>query len=45
MPFSLLLIALLAHDGTFQVPERPTFADSVRLADQGRDSEALAAFQ
>ena len=45
MPFSLSLIALLAHDGASQVPERPTFADSVQLADQGRESEALAAFQ
>ena len=48
MPYSLLLVALLAHGSAAQAPsgpERPTFAESVQLAEQGREAEALAAFQ
>ena len=48
MPFSLLLIALLTAGTPDQVSleqARPTFADAVQLANDGHESEALAAFQ
>jgi tetratricopeptide (TPR) repeat protein len=44
MLFSLLLVALLACDEPQQAPAA-TFADAVQLANDGRESEALAAFQ
>lgn len=48
MLFSLLLATVLALDPSPQEPTAPTgpaFAEAVQAADQGREAEALAAFQ
>jgi len=47
MLFSLLLIALLAHEPAqaSTPPGFATFADAVQMANDGRDADALAAFQ
>jgi tetratricopeptide (TPR) repeat protein len=48
MVFSLLLLALLSSElPAQQAPStgRPTFADAVQMANEGRDAEALVAFE
>jgi YaiO family outer membrane protein len=44
MLFTLLLVMALAGEPA-QLPVMATFADAVQMADDGRDEEALAAFQ
>lgn len=47
MLFSLLLLMLAPEPAAPQAPgvDRPTFADAVQMANDGREPEALAAFQ
>src|SRR5262245_11203094 len=47
MVFSLLFLTLLSSEPPTQTPAigRPTFADAVQMASEGRDAEALVAFE